>query len=98
MAIRLEDCPPALHAAIMAQLAREGRLLPVTTVKYAVAHYIWQTKKWQVGPECENLKLVQRLVSRLQLQSGSSANMAAKGTPTAVVVRLTRTTPPLDKE
>jgi hypothetical protein len=70
----------------------------VTTITYAVAHYVWQTKEWKVGPECSNLKLVQRLASKLQLRSGASAHMAAKGTPTAVVVSLTRTTPPVDKE
>ena len=93
MAIKLSDCPPHLYNAIMAQLEREGRLLPVTTVKYAVAHYVWQTKEWNVGPETSNLKLVQQLVSRLQLRSGASATTAMNGNPTAVVLQLTRTTP-----
>lgn len=91
MAIKLSDCPPSLHAAIMRQLEKEGRDLPkAPVIKYAVANYIWQTNRWQVGPECSNLKLVQRMVSRLQLQSPRSAYMAAKGTPLAVVLQLTR--------
>lgn len=91
MAIKLSDCPPALHAAIMAQLEKEGRNLPKEPIiKYAVANYVWQTKCWRVGPETSNLKLVQRLVSRLQLQSPRSAYMAANGTPLAVVLQLTR--------
>ncbi len=93
MAIRLEDCPPALHAAIIEQLAREGRLLPVTTVKYAVAHYVWQTKEWKVGPETSNLRLVRQLVTRQLLRTGASAHMAEKGQPTVVAIQLTRTTP-----
>lgn len=91
MAIKLNDCPPALHAAIMAQLEKEGRMLPTTTVSYAMATQ--HGGKWTVGPETTNLKLVKQLVSRLQLQTPISAMMAAKGTPTAVVLELTRTTP-----
>jgi hypothetical protein len=91
MALKLSDCPPSLHRAIMAQLEKEGRQFPkAPIIKYAVANYIWQTDRWQVGPETSNLKLVQRLVSRLQLQSPRGAYMAAKGTPLAVVIQLTR--------
>ena len=86
------DSPPSLYAAIMAQLEREGRQLPTVTVKYAVASQL-PNGKWTVGPETINLKLVKQLVSRLQLQTPISAMMAAKGTPTAVVLELTRTTP-----
>lgn len=91
MAIKLSDCPPALHAAIMAQLEKEGRNLPKEAVTmYAVANYVWQTDRWHVGPETSNLKLVQRLVSRLQSHSPRAAYMAAKGTPLSVVLHITR--------
>lgn len=93
MAIRLEDCPPALYKAVMAQLEREGRMLPVTTITYAVAHYVWQTEEWKVGPETTNLKLVRQLVTRQLLRTGASAHMAEKGQPMAVAIQLTRTTP-----
>lgn len=93
MAIKLADCPPALHAAIMKQLEAEGRLLPVTTVKYAVATQMGG--KWKVGPETENQKLVCGIVGKLQTQTPLAAHRAAQGNPTAVVVRLTRTTAPL---
>ena len=74
----------------MAQLAKEGRAFPAApVVKYAVAH---QTAdgKWKVGPETENLKLVTKLVSGLQLQSARSAYRASIGQPTAVVLKITR--------
>lgn len=94
MALLLKDCPPALQAAIMRQLEKEGRSQPTVAITYAVANYVWQTKTWQVGPECSNLKLVTRLASRLQLQSGKTAHASVKGFPTAVAIQLTRTTQP----
>ena len=89
MAIKLEDCSPSLKAAILRQLEKEGRGLPQTIIRYAVAHY--QFGEWKIGPETEDLKLCQRLAGQAQRRSGASAYMAAKGTPTAVVVKLTRT-------
>jgi hypothetical protein len=56
MALKLSDCPPSLHAAILAQLEKEGRHLPTTTVHYAMAYQIGGT--WRVGPETENLVLI----------------------------------------
>lgn len=94
MAIKLTDCPPSLHAAIMAQLEREGRNLPTITIAYAVATVA--DGKWTVGPETQNLKLVQGIVSKLQLRSGRSAYLASIGQPTAVVVKLTHTEPAKD--
>lgn len=93
MAIKLSDCPPALYDAIMRQLEREGKMLPVTTIKYAVAHYVWQTKEWKVGPETSNLKLVNKMVTNQLLRTGASAHMAELGMPMAVAIQLTRTTP-----
>lgn len=91
MAIKLTDCPPSLHAAIMAQLAKEGRKLPTITIAYAVATVA--DGEWTIGPETSNLKLVQGIVSKLQLRSGRSAYLASIGHPTAVVVKLTHTEP-----
>lgn len=93
MAIKLSDCPPALYAAVMAQLERERQELPVVTIKYAVAHYVWQTKEWKVGPECSNLRLVKQMVTRQLLRTGASAHMVELGMPMAVAIQLTRTTP-----
>lgn len=92
MAIHLNDCPPALRAAIEAQLAKEARMLPTTTIRYAVATYT--DGAWTIGPPTQNLRLVQGIVSRLQLRTGHAARQAAAGQPTAVVVKLTTTKPP----
>lgn len=92
MALKLSDCPPSLHAAILAQLEKEGRQLPTTTVHYAMAHQIGG--KWRVGPETENLDLIKKQVSRMQTQSGRAAYLCSIGQPTAVVIKLTRTTQP----
>ena len=91
MAIHLDDCPPALRAAIEAQLAKEGRGLPVTTITYALATYT--DGAWAIGPSTKNLKLVQGIAQRLQLRTGNTARQAAAGQPTAVVVKLTHTEP-----
>ena len=93
MALNLKDCPPALRAAIEAQLLNEGRHLPQTIVRYAMAYQLGG--EWRVGPETENLALVQKQVARMQTRTGPSAYMAVKGTPTAVVVKLTRVTQPM---
>lgn len=93
MALKLSDCPPSLHAAIMRQLEKEGRNLPTTIVRYAMAYQV--AGEWRVGPETENLKLIQKQVAQMQTRSGSAAYMASKGTPTAVVVKLTRVTQPM---
>jgi hypothetical protein len=95
VAIKLSDCPPALHAAIMAQLEKEGRALPQTIVRYALAYRVW--KDWCVGPETENLKLVTKQALKLQTISGKAAAETLAGNPPAVVVKITRTTEPLKR-
>lgn len=96
MAIKLEDCSPSLKAAILRQLEKEGRGLPQTIIRYAMAYQV--CGEWRVGPETENLKLIQRQVSRMQNQSGRSAFLASTGKPTAVVVKLTRVTQPMNSK
>jgi hypothetical protein len=93
MALNLKDCPPSLRAAIEAQLLKEGRHLPTTIIRYAMAYQV--AGEWRVGPETEDLELIQRLVGRMQTQTGRTAYLAAKGTPSAVVVKLTRVTQPM---
>lgn len=93
MAIKLEDCPPSLHAAIMAQLEREGRGLPQTIVRYALAYQV--CGEWRVGPETENRKLILQQVSRLQCQTGRTAFLASTGKATALCLKITRVTEPL---
>jgi hypothetical protein len=93
MSIKLSECPPSLHDAIMRQLEREGRKFPVAPViKYAVATQMGGI--WYAGPETENLKLVNNIVARLQVQTPRAAFQTACGNPPAVVVKLTRTTTP----
>lgn len=91
MGLKLSECPPHLQAAILAQLAKEGRHLPTVATMYAVATF--RNHKWTVGPETENLRLVSKIVAKLQVQNGHTAYQAMIGNPLAVVVRLTRTTP-----
>jgi hypothetical protein len=94
MAIRLEDCPPALHAAIMKQLAKEGANKPVTTIKWAVASRA--NNKWSIGPATTNRVLVAKLVKQLQCTRPVDAHETSIGNPPAVIVEFTTTTNPTE--
>lgn len=93
MAIKLDDCPPHLRAAIMRQLEKEGRGLPQTIVRYALAYQV--CGKWVVGPETEDRKLIAKQAASFQTRSGKTAFQTLSGDPPAVVVKITRTTQPL---
>lgn len=89
MALKLSECPPSLHAAIMRQLEREGRHLPTTIIRYAMAYRV--AGQWQVGPETESYKLIAQQVIRMQNLNARAAYETAKGNPPAVMLKLTRT-------
>jgi hypothetical protein len=95
MAIKLDDCPPSLKAAIMRQLEKEGRGLPITIVRYAMAYQVFG--EWKVGPETENKALVLKQVSAFQNRSGRNAFLTMGKNPPAVCVKITRTTQPLKR-
>lgn len=89
MAIKLSDCSPSLHAAIMAQLEREGRLNPVPIVKYLMAYQMGG--QWFFTPETEDFKTVAKQVERMNNLNGRVAAQTLAGKPVAVMVKLTRT-------
>lgn len=91
MGLKLSECSPLLRDKILAQLAKEDRHLPTVGTMYAAATFA--NRKWHVGPETENLKLICSIVGKLQRQNGHTAYQASIGKPLAVVLRLTRTTP-----
>jgi hypothetical protein len=96
MAIKLSECSPSLHAAIMAQLKKEGRHLPQTIIRYCLGYTI--CGKWQFGPETENLALVSKQAAKMQQATGRSAYLTSIGKPPAVVVKLTRVTQPMESK
>lgn len=89
MAIKLSDCPPALHAAIMRQLEREGRNLPVKIVKYCMAYQVGG--QWSFTPETEDFKAVAKQVDKMNNLNARTAAAVLAGKPTAVMVKSTRT-------
>lgn len=87
MGIKLSDCPPQLRAAILKQLAAEGRLQPKETYTYAVAQMV--AGEWRVGPDSDNKALVAKLVRQLQNATRHSVYLTSKGQPNAVMIKFT---------
>ena len=77
----------------MRQLEREGRGLPITIVRYAMAYQV--CGEWRVGPETENEDLILKQVSAFQNRSGRTAFLTLGKNPPAVCVKITRTTQPM---
>ena len=77
----------------MRQLEKEGRGLPQTIVRYALAYQV--CGKWVVGPETENQKLLMKQAASFQNKSGKTAFQTMSGNPPAIVLKITRTTQPL---
>lgn len=87
MSIKLSDCPPQLRAAILKQLAVEGRLQPKETYTYAVAQMV--AGEWRVGPDSDNKALMAKLVRQLQNATKHSVYLTSKGQPNAVMLKFT---------
>jgi hypothetical protein len=90
MSIKIDDCPPSLKAAILKQLEKDNVGKTTNQTLWAVASRA--SGRWKCGPGTINMKLVQRLVKQLQLQTPLAAYETSKGNPPAVVIEYTVTT------
>lgn len=81
MAIRIEDCSPALRARIEAALANEppGPL-------FAMATFLGN--KWTVGPATDNWVLIDKQVRKFNTSSPQNAHHLLRGKPRAVRVTI----------
>lgn len=88
--LKLKDCPPSLHAAILAQLKREDALLPRETkesLSYVLAYKVGGS--WDLAPEISSLKLANKLCNRACLGSSIAAVQTTLGNPPCVIIEIT---------
>ena len=78
MAIRLEDCPPALRAKIEAALALEPKQY------FAMATFL--QGQWTLGPMTTDRRLIEKLVRNFNMSNPQRALALLRGKPVAVVV------------
>ena len=89
MALRLEDFPLHLQAAIAKQIAADDASKPAKPViTYCMATRV--ANKWSMGPECGNRALVVKLVTSHNAANPRHAHQTAIGNPPAKLIEIER--------
>lgn len=95
MAMNINDCPPHLRDAILAQLAKEDAGKPAAPV--ITYHMATLTNgKWLLGPPSNNMKLVKKLVDRYNLFTAANAYQTSIGNPPCKLVEVSTNQPKKD--